>query len=260
MKKITIESIQKKKNKQPIACLTSYTKPIAEIAGKYCDIILVGDSLGMVLYGMKNTKNVTLDMMIAHAKSVRLGAKKNFVVVDMPYKTYQNKKKAYSNALKVIKKTKCDAVKLEGGKKIEKIIEHLVKKGIPVMGHVGLLPQYAKNFKTRGKKKNEREKILNDATSITKAGVFAIVIECVVESLAKAITKKIKIPTIGIGASKYCDGQILVIDDMIGLSNFYPKFVKQYSKVRKIVDKSVREYCKDVKTGRFPFKKNIYRS
>jgi len=260
MKKITIKSIQKKKNKLPITCLTSYTKPIAEIVGKHCDIILVGDSLGMVLYGMKTTRDVTLDMMISHAKSVRLGAKNNFIVVDMPYKTYLTKKNAYANARKIIKMTKCDAVKLEGGREIETIIKHLVKKGIPVMGHVGLLPQYTKNFKTRGKGKRERKKILNDAISITKAGVFAIVIECVVENLAKEITKEIAIPTIGIGASRYCDGQVLVIDDMIGLSNFYPKFVKQYSKVRKIVDKSIREYCKDVKTGRFPFKKNIYRS
>ena len=260
MRKAKIKSIQKKKGYKPITCLTSYSKPVAEILDKYCDIILVGDSLGMVLYGMKNTKTVTLDTMIAHAKSVRSGAKKSLVVVDMPYKTYTNKFNAYKNAKKIIKKTNCDGVKLEGGKKIFGVINYLVKKGIPVMGHIGLLPQYSNNFKTKGKTHHEKKQIFSDAISISKSGAFAIVIECVVESLAKKITNKISIPTIGIGASKYCDGQILVVDDMIGLSNFNPKFVKQYSKVRKIIEKSVKKYCWEVKTRRFPSAKNEYKN
>ena len=260
MKKITIQSIRNKKYKKAITCLTAYSKPLAEIVDKHCDIILVGDSVGMALYGMKNTKSVKLETMIAHAKSVCLGRKKSLVVFDMPYKTYFNRKVAYKNAKKVFKETNCDAVKLEGGKNVSSIIEYLVKKGIPVMGHIGLLPQNSSNFSVRGKNKVERKKILNDAVSIAQSGAFALVIECVVENLAKEITKKIPIPTIGIGASKYCNGQVLVIDDMIGLSNFYPKFVRKYSNVRKVIEKSVIKYCKDVKTGKFPSFKNVYKN
>ena len=246
------------KLKRKIVCLTAYSKPIAKILDKYCDIILVGDSLGMVLYGMKNTKKVTLKMMIEHAKSVRKGVKKSLLVFDMPFKTYSNKKIAYKNAKEIIKNTKCDAVKLEGGKKIIGIIKYLVGKGINVMGHVGLLPQYSSNFKTKGKRRSERENILNDAKALSNAGVFAMVIECVIENLAKEITRSIKIPTIGIGASKHCDGQILVTDDLIGLSEYQPKFVKRYAAVGKIIEQSVKKYCKDVKNKRFPYTKNVY--
>jgi len=260
MRKITIQSIRNKKYKKAITCLTAYSKPLAEILDKHCDIILVGDSVGMALYGMKNTKSVKLETMIAHAKSVSLGAKKSLVVFDMPYKTYFNKKVAFQNAKRVFKETNCDAVKLEGGKNISNIVKYLVKKNIPVMGHVGLLPQNSSNFNIRGKNESQKKKILNDALAVAKSGAFAIVVECVVESLAKKITKEISIPTIGIGASKYCDGQVLVIDDMIGLSNFHPKFVKQYSNVRKIIEKSVIKYCKDVKTGKFPSFKNAYKN
>ena len=158
MKKISIQTIRGKKNKQPITCLTSYSKTIAEIVDKYCDIILVGDSVGMVLYGMKNTKKVTLNTMIAHAKSVRLGAKRSLVVVDMPFKTYNSKRVAYRNAKKIIKMTKCDAVKLEGGSNISGIVRYLVNKGINVMGHVGLLPQYVSSYKIRGKSINQKKK------------------------------------------------------------------------------------------------------
>ncbi len=259
MRKVTINKILKKKGKEPIACLTSYTKAMTEILDKYCDIILVGDSVGMVFYGMKNTKNVTMENMILHGKAVKNAAKKSLVVVDMPYETYSNKFTAYKNALKLMKKTNCDAVKLEGGKNITNIIKYLVNRNIPVMGHVGLLPQTSKGFKIRGKRLIERKKILNDAKSVSQSGVFAIVIECVIESLAKEITNNVKVPTIGIGASKYCDGQILVIDDMIGMSNFTPRFVKQYSNVGKIIDKSVKNYCLDVRKKRFPFFKNIYK-
>ena len=158
-----------------------------------------------------------------------------------------------------MKSTNCDAVKLEGGKKIVNIIKYLTKAGIPVMGHVGLLPQFSSNFKIRGKNLFQKKQILEDAKALSNSGVFAIVIECVVEDLAKKITNSISVPTIGIGASKYCDGQILVIDDVIGLSDFKPKFVKQYFNVKRIIEKSVKNYCADVKSGRFPTSKNVYK-
>ena len=259
MQKITVKKILNKKNKIPITCLTAYSKTTAEIVDKYCDIILVGDSLGMVLHGMKTTREVKLETMILHGKTVKTFAKKSLVVFDMPYKTYTNKSIAYKNAKKVIKLTKCDAIKLEGGKKISKIIKHLVSRGIPVMGHVGLLPQSATNFKLKGKNFAQKKKILEDAIAVSKSGVFAMVIECVVENLAREITKSVSVPTIGIGASKYCDGQILVIDDMLGLSDFFPKFVKQYSNLRKIIDKCVKNYVRDVKTRRFPSLKNVHK-
>ena len=259
MQKITIKKILNKKNKTPIVCLTAYSKAIAQIADKYCDIILVGDSLGMVLYGMKTTKEVKIETMILHCRAVKKFAKKSLVVFDMPYKTYENKFTAYKNASKVINLTKCDAIKLEGGRKIVSIIKYLTKKGIPVMGHVGLLPQTSTNFKAKGKNFFQRNQIFDDATAISDAGAFAIVLECVVENLAKKITKKVSVPTIGIGASKYCDGQILVIDDMLGLSDFYPKFVKQYSNLKKIIEKSVKNYVKDVKLRKFPSYKNVYK-
>ena len=259
MKRITINKIIKKKNTTPIICLTAYSKTIAKIADKYCDIILVGDSLGMVLYGMKTTKEVKIDTMILHAKAVKNSAKKSLVVFDMPYKTYTNKFTAYKNAKKVIKLTKCDAIKLEGGKNVVEIIKYLTKKGIPVMGHIGLLPQTSSTFKVKGKNFAQKKEIFEDAKAISNAGVFAIIIECVVESLAKKITRSISIPTIGIGASKYCDGQILVSDDMLGLSNFFPKFVKQYSNLNKDIEKCVKNYVRDVKMGRFPSFKNVYK-
>ena len=259
MKITKIKKILKKKGKLPIICLTAYSKSIAKILDKYCDIILVGDSLGMVLYGMKSTREVKIDTMILHAKAVKKVSKKSVVVFDMPYKTCTNKFTAYKNANKVMKLTNCDAIKLEGGKKMVGIVKHLVNKGIPVMGHIGLLPQSAKKFEVRGKKNIQEKKILKDAIALSNSGVFAIVIECVLEKLARKITKEIPVPTIGIGASKYCDGQILVTDDMIGMSNFYPKFVKQYAKVGKIIEKSVKSYCRDVKLRRFPSSKHIYR-
>ena len=260
MQKVTIKTILKKKGKEPIICLTAYSKSVAEILDNYCDIILVGDSVGMVLYGMKTTRKVSLDTMILHGKAVKNATKKSLVVIDMPHKTYSNKNKAYKNAKKIIKLTNCDAVKLEGGRKIIPIVKHLVKKRIPVMGHVGLLPQSSINFKLQGKNPIQKKKILNDAIELSNSGVFAIVIECVVENLAKKITNEVSAPTIGIGASKNCDGQILVTDDMVGLTNFNPKFVKKYSNVRKIIEKSVKNYCKDIKSKRFPSIKNVYKS
>ena len=259
MQKITINKIIRKKNKIPITCLTAYSKTIAKIADKYCDIILVGDSLGMVLYGMKTTREVKIETMILHGRAVKNSTKKSLVVFDMPYKTYTNKFIAYKNARKVIKLTKCDAVKLEGGKKIVKIIRYLTNRGIPVVGHVGLLPQTSTNFKTKGRNFTQKKRIFDDAIAVSNSGVFAIVIECVVESLAKKITENVSVPTIGIGASMYCDGQVLVTDDMLGLSDFSPKFVKQYSNLSKFIEKSVKNYVKDVKRRKFPTYRNIYK-
>ena len=259
MRKITIKKILSQKNKSPITCLTAYTKNIAKIVDKYCDIILVGDSLGMVLYGMKSTREVKIEQMILHGKTVKEFSKRSLVVVDMPYKTYISKRIAYKNARKIIRHTKCDALKLEGGKNIAEIIKFLVKKGIPIVGHIGLLPQTSSNFKLQGKNSNQRKKILNDAIEVARAGAFAIVVECVVENLAKEITETIKIPTIGIGASRYCDGQILVLDDMIGLSDFFPKFVKKYSNLKRNIELSVKRYVKDVKLRKFPFNENVYK-
>ena len=259
MQKIKIKKILKKKGKIPITCLTAYSKTMAQIADKYCDIILVGDSLGMVLYGMKTTKEVKIDTMILHGKAVKASTKESLVVFDMPYKTYDNKFIAYKNAKKVLKLTKCDAIKLEGGKKIVNIIKYLTKRRIPVMGHVGLLPQTSTKYKVKGRNFVEEKKILEDAKAVSNSGVFAIIIECVIENLAKKITRNISVPTIGIGASKYCDGQILVSDDMLGLSNFFPRFVKQYSNLSKIIERCVKKYVKDVQMRRFPSSRNVYK-
>ena len=258
MQGITIKNILKKKGKEPISCLTAYSKSMAEIIDKYCDIILVGDSVGMVLYGMKTTREVKIETMILHGKVVKNSAKRSLIVFDMPYKTYSNKFTAYKNAKKVMRLTGCDAIKLEGGVKIVNTIKYLVKKKIPVMGHIGLLPQTSKKFKVKGKNSIQKNKILKDALAVSKSGAFAIVVECVVQNLAKTITKKISIPTIGIGASKYCDGQILVTEDMLGLSDFSPKFVKEYINLKKIVEKSIKNYVKDVKMKRFPSTKYEY--
>lgn len=255
-----IKKIFTKKNKKPITCLTSYTKSFTEIIDKYCDVILVGDSVGTVLYGMNSTKEVNMDIMINHAKSVKSAAVKSLVVVDMPVNSYRNKSQALKNAQKLIKQTKCDAVKLEGGAKVAPIIKFLSQKNISVIGHIGYLPQFSKKKnKLRGKHKHEKISLLKDSIALDKAGAVAIVIECVVEKLAKDITKSISIPTIGIGASKHCDGQILVTDDMLGLSNFYPKFVKRYENLRKYINRSVKKYCFDVKKRKFPSNKYTYR-
>ncbi len=208
---------------------------------------------------MKTTRDVKIETMILHAKTVKKFVKRSLVVFDMPYKTYANKLIAYNNAKRVIKLTKCDAIKLEGGIKIVNIIKYLVKKGIPVVGHVGLMPQTSINFKVKGKNFVQKKQILKDALAISNSGVFAIIIECVVENLARKITKSVSIPTIGIGASRYCDGQILVTEDMLGLSDFSPKFVKQYTNLNKIMEKSIKNYVKDVKMRRFPSFKNVYR-
>ena len=187
-----------------------------------------------------------------------MGIKKTLMVVDMPHNTYRNSKEALKNAKKIMSKTRCDAVKLEGGKKIYEIIKTLIKNKIPVMGHLGLLPQSDKTFKFKGKKKTERDRILKDALLLEKAGVFSIVLECLETSLAKLVTHSIKVPTIGIGASKYCDGQILVFDDLIGLNPMNFRFVKKYINIRNEISKAVSNYSKDVRKIKFPNKNNSY--
>ena len=257
MKKKILNLINKK-NKSRIVSLTAYSKNIASILDNICDIVLVGDSLGSVLYNYKSTREVSLNTMIEHSKSVRMGIKKSLMVVDMPHNTYRNSKEALKNAKKIILKTRCDAVKLEGGKKIYNIVKTLTKNNISVMGHLGLLPQSDKTFKFKGKKISERKKILNDAKLLEDAGVFSIVLECVETSLAKKITNEINIPTIGIGASNNCDGQILVFDDLIGLNPIDVRFVKKYANIRKEITKAVSSYSRDVRKKKFPLKKHSY--
>ena len=253
-----ILTIKLKKNKSKIICLTAYSKNIASIIDKHCDIILVGDSLGSVLYNFSSTKKVTLDMMIEHSKSVRMGIKKSLMVVDMPHNTYRNSKEALKNAKKIISKTKCNAVKLEGGKKVFQIIKTLIKNKIQVMGHLGVLPQSATSFKFKGKNITERKNLLRDSKLLEEAGVFSIVLECVESTLAKEITKIVKVPTIGIGASVHCDGQVLVTDDLIGLNEISARFVKKYSNIKKHVNDAALKFKQDVAKAKFPSKKNSY--
>ena len=257
---IKVKNIINKKKKSKIVCLTAYSKNVASILDRYCDLILVGDSLGSVLYNYKSTKEVTLDVMINHSKSVRLGVKKSLMIVDMPYNTYRNPKVALKNAKLVMKKTRCDGVKLEGGKKIISIVKTLVKNKIPVMGHVGILPQTDKKFSFKGKKLRESEKILNDTKLLEKAGAFSIVLECVETKLSKKITEQIKIPTIGIGSSANCDGQVLVIDDLIGMSKNKFKFVKKYVDISKIIDGAVKKYKSEVQKKQFPQAKHSFKN
>jgi len=255
-----IKKIVSKKNRSKIVCLTAYSKNIATILDNHCDIILVGDSLGSVLYNYPTTRKVTLNTMIEHSKSVKKAIKKSLMVVDMPYKTYRNPKEALVNAKKIISQTGCDAVKLEGGNKIIKTVRYLIKHKVQVMGHIGLLPQSEKgNFIFKGKNQTERNKILNDAKALSSSGVFSIVLECVEKSLAKIITSSVTVPTIGIGSSAQCDGQVLVTDDLLGLNPNNFRFVKKYVNLRKIIDNSARLFKKEVIKKSFPKNKNTYR-
>ena len=252
-----IRNILRKKNKSKIVSLTAYSKNIAKILDKYCDIVLVGDSMANVLYGLKNTHNISLENIIQHTKSVKKGVKKSLLVVDMPKGTYINKTTAKKNAKKIMKMTNCDAVKIESNNKNDDIIKELVKNKIPVMGHIGYTPQFKKKFKIEGETFFKAKKLLKEALLIEKAGAFSIVLECISPKTSKLITEKISIPTIGIGSSSYCDGQILVTDDMLGLSGFYPKFVKKYLSLNRIIEKAVKKYTTEVKLEKFPKKKNF---
>ena len=256
---IKIKKILNKKNRSKILCLTAYSKNFAEEVDKYADITLVGDSLGSVLYNYSSTKKVTLTNMINHSKSVRLGVKKSLMVVDMPYKTYSTKSSALRNAKKIIKETKCDAVKLEGGKKIINQIKYLIKNKIPVMGHLGLLPQTAKGkFRSKGKTDLEKKELINDALALQSNGVFAIVLECIKTSTSKKITQALKIPTIGIGSSVNCDGQVLVTDDLLGLNNTKIKFVKKFINLKKYINLGLKKFSSQVRSRKYPSKEHSY--
>ena len=256
---IKIKKILNKKNRSKILCLTAYSKNFAEEVDKYADITLVGDSLGSVLYNYSSTKKVTLTNMINHSKSVRLGVKKSLMVVDMPYKTYSTKSSALRNAKKIIKETKCDAVKLEGGKKIINQIKYLIKNKVPVMGHLGLLPQTAKGkFRSKGKTDLEKKKLINDALALQSNGVFAIVLECIKTSTSKKITQALKIPTIGIGSSVNCDGQVLVTDDLLGLNNTKIKFVKKFINLKKYINLGLKKFSSQVRSRKYPSKEHSY--
>ena len=257
MKKKILKII-KTKNRRPLVCLTAYSKPIAKIVDKHCDIVLVGDSLATAMYGMKNTHHVTLDTMIQHGISVKSNLSNALCIVDMPANSYKNIKEAKKNAMLVFKKTKCDAIKIECNGKNFDILESIVKIGIPVMGHIGFTPQYHKKFRMHGLLEKDRLKLINEAIKIEKAGAFSLVLECISSVIAKEITSMLKIPTIGIGASVHCDGQILVTDDMLGLSGFYPKFVKKFVRLNNIIEKGVQKYKKAVLTKKFPSKKNTF--
>ncbi len=252
-----IKNIIDKKNKSFIVSLTAYSKNIAKILDKYCDIVLVGDSMANVLYGLKDTHKINLENIIQHSISVKKGVKKSLLVVDMPKGSYLTPNIGKKNAKTIMKKTGCDAVKIESNKKNFKIIKTLVNSNIPVMGHIGYTPQFKKKFQIEGDSPKKAKRLLDEALSIEHAGAFSIVLECIAPKTAKIITQKLKIPTIGIGSSHYCDGQILVTDDMLGLSGFYPKFVKKYISLDRIIEKAVKKYSRDVKLKRFPTKKNF---
>ncbi len=253
-----MSKIEKIKNqKTPITCLTAYTFPIAKILDKHCDVILVGDSLGMAIYGMENTLGVTVQMMIDHGKAVTRAASKALIVVDIPFGSFEkSKEQALETAQKIMKETNCDAVKLETTRATIETVMFLVEHNIPVMVHVGLLPQKViemGGYKYQGKDEKSAAEILQTAIDLEKAGAFGMVIEGVPADLATKITKSVKIPTIGIGASVDCSGQVLVIDDLLGLNQiFKPKFVKKYADLAEDIERSVERFCADVKSRKFP--------
>lgn len=254
-----IKKIIEKKNKSKIVCLTAYSKNIAEIIDNHVDIVLVGDSLGSVLYNYDSTRKVNLKMMLEHTKSVRMGIKKSLLIIDLPFNTYRNKYEALKNSKKAIRLTGCDAVKIEGGTRVKDIVSHLVQNKIPVLGHIGVTPQTVKGkFKSKGKTISEKKNLIRDALSLEKSGVFGIVLECVYSDISKKITKLVKIPTIGIGASVHCDGQVLVTDDILGLTNAKIKFVKKYTNIKQVINFAVSKFKREVKSGKYPSKKYSY--
>lgn len=262
VRRLAAPDIAARKGGTPIVCLTAYTAPMAELLDDHCDLLLVGDSVGMVVHGLPNTVGVTLEMMILHGQAVMRGAKKAMVVVDMPFGSYEGSAEvAYANAARVMKETGAQAVKVEAGATIIDTIEYLVNRGIPVMGHVGLRPQAVLvdgGFKAKGKGADERQRILQEAKATAEAGAFAVVVEGVAEGLAREITEAIGAPTIGIGASAGCDGQILVTDDMLGLFDWTPKFVRRYGDLRGEIARAVAGYAEDVRARRFPGPAEIY--
>lgn len=263
MTRISVKNILQKKDQEKIICLTAYTFPMAKILDEFCDVILVGDSLGMTIYGYKDTVDVTLEMMINHGKAVMKAVKKSFVVVDLPHGTYEkSKEQALESAQKVIRETGCDAIKIEVSPQLIETVKFLVENKINVMGHVGLLPQHVRKiggYRYQGRDENAAKEILETAKSVEKAGAFSLVIEAVPSELATKITKEISIPTIGIGASADCDGQVLVIDDLLGLNQeFKPRFVKYYADLKGEISAAVAKFSADVKSKKFPAKENLF--
>jgi len=262
VKRLTAPDIAARKGKTPIVCLTAYTAPMAEILDPHCDVLLVGDSVGMVVHGLPNTVGVTLDMMILHGQAVMRTARQAMVVVDMPFGSYEGSPEvAYANAARIMKETGAQGVKVESGPTVAATIEYMVQRGIPVMGHVGLRPQSVLvegGFKAKGRSNAERDRIMDEARDSARAGAFAVVVEGVAEGLAHDITAELEVPTIGIGASAGCDGQILVTDDMLGLFDWTPKFVRRYADLRGEIGKAVGAYADDVRNRRFPGPAEIY--
>ena len=257
IKRITTRDIRARKGAEPLVVLTAYTAPIARLLDPVCDILLVGDSLGMVVYGMETTLGVTLDMMINHGAAVVRSSSKACVVVDMPFGSYQeSKEQAFRNCARVMAETGCAAVKLEGGRELAETIRFLVDRGIPIMAHIGLKPQAVHaigGFRAQGRSDAEAEAIRADARAVTEAGAFAVLVEGTMEPVARAMSAEISVPTIGIGASPACDGQVLVIDDVVGLfDDFTPKFVKRYADLRPLITEAAERYAAEVKARTFP--------
>lgn len=258
----TALDIRIRKSGEPIVSLTAYTAPMAALVDEVADFILVGDSLGMVVYGLDSTVPVTLEMMVLHGQAVMRATRKALVVVDMPFGSYEeSREQALRNAARILKETGCGAVKLEGGLRMAETIRFLVERGVPVMGHVGLTPQAVNTlggFKAQGRDEAEWPAILADGRAVAEAGAFAVVVEAVAEALGAEITRQLAVPTIGIGASAACDGQILVLDDMLGLTGRVPKFVKSYGSLASDVRQALGGYADDVRARRFPGPGHVY--
>jgi 3-methyl-2-oxobutanoate hydroxymethyltransferase len=262
IKRLTAPDIRARKGGQPIVCLTSYHAHTARLLDRHCDLILVGDSLGMVMHGLETTVPVTLDMMILQGLAVMRGSKRALVVVDLPFGSYEaSKEQAFMSAARVMKETGCGAIKLEGGRRMADTIAFLVERGVPVMGHIGLTPQSINtigSFRAQGREEAHWGPIEDDARAVSEAGAFSAVIEAVAEPLARRITADIAIPTVGIGGSVACDGQILVLEDMLGLSPRVPKFVRRYGDLGPAIESAVAAYAADVRSRAFPSPEHVY--
>jgi 3-methyl-2-oxobutanoate hydroxymethyltransferase len=260
--RLTAPEIRSRKGAEKIVCLTAYTAPVAALLDPHVDVLLVGDTVGMVLHGLPSTVGVSLEMMILHGQAVMRGSSRALVVVDMPFGSYEaSPQQAHASAVRVMQATGCQAVKLESGRGIADTIAFLTDRGIPVMGHVGLRPQAVHvegGFRAKGRLEAERDTVIAEARAADAAGAFAIVIESVAQDLADEITRDVSAPTIGIGASRNCDGQVLVTDDMLGLFDWTPKFVRRYANLRETVARAAASYAADVRAGRFPDRAEVY--
>ncbi|MFV2007472.1 MAG: 3-methyl-2-oxobutanoate hydroxymethyltransferase, partial [Longimicrobiales bacterium] len=261
--RVGVEEIRARKGGVPLVCLTAYTTPVARLLDPHCELLLVGDSLAMVLYGLETTRGVTLETMVAHGQAVMRGSSRACVIVDMPFGTYEDSPaQAVESARRIVDESGCQGVKLEGGVDVAETVAAIVAEGIPVFGHVGLLPQKVERrggFRIQGKDDEGARAVLADAEAIAAAGVFAMVVEGTVEPVAREVTERVAVPTVGIGASPACDGQILVTDDMLGLfKDFTPKFVKRYGELGEATTAAVRAYAEDVRARRFPTDDHVY--